>query len=817
MKKRPSWAADDAAAAVEHWFASRGLSPLPFQRRAWDAFDRGACGLIHAPTGCGKTLAAFLGPVRSFLRQPEPGSGLRLLWITPLRALATDTTLTLQEVAEAFATGWKVARRTSDSSATERDRQRETLPDVLVTTPESLCVFLSRPNAAELFARLRCVVVDEWHELLSTKRGTQTELALARLRHLQPDLQTWGLSATIGNLDEALRALLGTAIHDPVLIKGEIDKLVRFESLIPPNLDRFPWGGHMGLAMLPDVVDAVDEAASSLVFCNTRNQAENWYRAILESRPDWAGVIALHHGSLDPAVRRFVEDRLRQGKMKCVVCTSSLDLGVDFSPVERVFQIGSPKGIARLIQRAGRSGHRPDAESTVFFVPTHALELAELEAARRAALKHEVEPRIPIEKPIDVLVQHLITVALGFGVDPDTLLDEVRTAYAYRTLTGAEWEWAIEFASTGGPALRRYDDFQRLERLAGVYRVTTNRLARRHRMAIGTITADAEVKVKFRGGKTLGTVEERFVSRLNAGDVFNFAGRTLEFLSLRQLVAEVRPADGRRATAIPQWAGGRFPLSNLLSSELRSVLTSTDPSPERLALDPIYALQARLSSVPADDELLVERLESEEGFHLFLYPFEGRAVHEGLASLFAFRLGRLLPLSFSMSVTDYGLELVSDQPIPFHAGLESGLFAQENLEDDLLRSLNEAELARRRFREIARVAGLVFQGFPGSSKPLRHLQTSAGLIFDTLERYDAENLLLRQARREVLDLQLEGPRLKGALERMVRSRMVVCDIDRPTPFCFPLLVERLRNALSSEQLETRIRRMQVRLGRFADS
>lgn len=815
MRRVPKSRPADVRAAVLAWFARRAISPLPYQEEVWEAYADGKSGLVFAPTGCGKTLAAFLGPVSAHLEAPDTKPGLRVLWITPLRALATDTVLALREAADDLETGWRVAKRTSDTGAAERERQKEMLPEVLVTTPESLSLLLSRPSAQVHFRRLLAVVVDEWHELLSTKRGTQTELALARLRALCPGLQTWGLSATIGNPEEALDALLGVRGPDALLVRAEVHKRIVFESLVPTEMDRFPWAGHLGLAMLPDVVTAIDEAASSLVFCNTRNQAEHWYRAILESRPDWAGRLALHHGSLDPEVRRFVEDALRSGRMKCVVCTSSLDLGVDFSPVDRVFQVGSPKGIARLLQRAGRSGHRPDAESRVTFVPTHAFELAELEAARHAASRRRIEPRTPLHQPIDVLVQHLITVALGFGFRANALFEEVRGTYAYRHLEQPLWDWALEFAASGGPALRRYDDFRRLEALDGVFRVTTNRLARRHRMTIGTITSDAEVSVRFRRGASLGTVEERFASRLKAGDVFHFAGRALEFVALRHFVAEVRPAGNRRANVVPQWAGGRFPLSSLLAKELRAVLTADESSPERTALEPLYTLQARWSSIPSEEEVLVERLDTPDGYHLFVYPFEGRAVHEGLAGLFAYRLSRVVPLTFSMAVNEYGFELVSDQPIPFHAGLEAGLFARENLEDDLFRSLNEAELARRRFREIARVSGLVFPGYPGSSRPMRHLQASAGLYFDTLERYDPDNLLLAQARREVLDLQLEAGRLDGALARLRKARLIVKDIDQPTPFCFPLLVEGLRSALSSEKLDARVRRMQRDLERRA--
>jgi ATP-dependent Lhr-like helicase len=392
---------------------------------------------------------------------------------------------------------------------------------------------------------------------------------------------------------------------------------------------------------------------------------------------------------------------------------------------------------------------------------------------------------------------------------------EVRSTYAYRSLTQQEWNWILEFAASGGPALRRYDDFQRLVKHRGVYRVTTNKHAFRHRLTIGTITSNAEVDVRFRRGKRLGTVEERFVARLKQGDVFHFAGRRLELVSVREMTAFVVRADHKKVTTIPRWHGTRMPLSTLLAKELRDVLNDASSSPELDALEPLLSVQREWSRIPGPDELLIERLRTGEGYHLFLYPFEGRFVHEGLAALLAYRLSKIIPISLSMSVTDYGIELLSDIPIPLHEDTLPDLLSESRLSDDLAQSMDESDLAKRQFREVARVAGLIFQGYPGAQKPLRHLQASASLYFDTLQRYDPENLLLEQARQEAVRTQLDISRMRAALARMRGARWIICDIDEPTPFCFPLLAERLREGLSSEQPELRIRRMQLRLENLA--
>ena len=809
--------------SVESWFATRGWSPFAFQRDVWRSYLAGDSGLVHAATGTGKTLAAWIGPLiecgaGEVDRPSQRRTGLRVVWITPLRALAGDTAAALREPLDELGIPWKVETRTGDTTPAQRARQRRRLPEALVTTPESLTLFLTRDDVAELFRDLRLVVVDEWHELMGTKRGVQVELALARLRAICPGLRTWGLSATIGNLDVALDALLGVGHHGGRIVRGVEPKRIVVDALLPPVVERFPWAGHLGTQMLPQVIEAIEEGESAIVFTNTRSQTEIWYQAILSARPDWAGTIALHHGSLDRKRREWVEAALRDGRVRCVVATSSLDLGVDFSPVDRVLQVGSPKGIARLLQRAGRSGHRPGAVSRVSCVPTNALELIEVAAARDGIETGAIESRTPLTRPLDVLAQHLVTAALGGGFLPDELLAEVRGTHAYAGLRDDEWQWVLSFVSSGGDALRAYPDYGRVVVRDGRWIVENAVVARRHRQSIGTIVGDAQIGVHYLRGSALGSVEESFIARLRPGDRFVFAGTPVEFVRVRDMKAWVRRAPNVRG-AIPRWMGSRLPMSDPLSEMLRRRLGEAAAGvfrgPEMEAVRPLLEVQARWSRIPSPDELLVERVKTREGHHLFWFPFAGRLVHEGLAALFAYRIARLVPITFTMSANDYGFELLSVDPAPLDDALAADLLSPRSLLEDIPASLNAAELARRQFREIARVAGLVFPGLPRSGKTARQLQASSGLFFDVFQRYDPGNLLLSQAHREVLERQLEASRLGRTLERLSRSNVVVTTPKRATPLAFALLVDRARARVSSESLTDRVRRMQLALERAA--
>jgi ATP-dependent Lhr-like helicase len=811
---------------VSAWFAGRGWKPFAFQRTAWRAWKAGRSGLLHADTGTGKTLAMGLGAWQSLEAAP-----LRVLWITPMRALAADAAGTLQNVFKelgdaAGLKSWRVGLRTGDTPGGERARQDRKPPDLLVTTPESLAVLMARQDSETRFTALAAVIVDEWHELLGEKRGVLLQLALARLRHWRPELIVWGMSATLGDLDEARAALLTPALAgNAELVRGKITRKLHIDTLLPSAVERFPWAGHLGLRMLPQVVAALEPAVSALVFTNTRNQAELWYRALLDARPDWAGVMALHHGSIAPATRAFVERGIKTGALRIVVCTSSLDLGVDFLPVEHVLQIGSAKGIARLIQRAGRSGHAPGRESHITLVPTHSLEILEAAALRSAIGQGQMESRHSPRNALDVLVQHLVSVGLSGGFDSARMLDEVRTTQAYCNLSDADWQWCLDFIRQGGGALRAYPQFRRCAPDEhGIWRVTDRRIAQRHRMNIGTIASDANVLVRFGPtppGQRLGTVEERFIARLKAGDRFWFAGRLLEFVRMRDMTAWVRRARGTRATT-PRWDGGRMPLSTTLAAALRAQLDEAAcdrwTGVEMRAIRPLLRVQARQSIIPRLHQLLVETVRTREGAWLFVHAFAGRSANLGLAHLFAWRAASEVKDSIGISVNDYGFALVSAKARDWPASLPTMLGANApQVAQEVMESLNAAELARRRFRPIAQIAGLVAGAVPGGRKSARQLQASSGLYFDVFKRHDPTNGLLSQSEREVLADELEIIRLTENLARLQASELVLKPLEHCSPLGFPLFVERLRERLSNESLVERVRRMTLQLEQLADA
>lgn len=808
--------------AWRQWFRKRRWKPFRFQEEAWRAYLAGESGLVHAPTGLGKTFAVWGGPVLEWLgenpdasRWPGSDEPLRVLWLTPLRALANDTAASLLAPIRDLRIPWSVELRTGDTSTAARQRQRARLPTALVTTPESLSLLLTHEDTRARMAALRCVVVDEWHELLGSKRGVQTELCLARLRHWVPSLRVWGLSATLGNLEEAKTVLLpGEFPHGRLIAARTGKKKFVLQTLLPRKIERFPWSGHIGLDLLPAVVRRISSRNTTLLFTNTRSQTEIWHQALLEARPDWKGEIALHHGSIDRAAREEVESRLRAGTIKCVVCTSSLDLGVDFSPVDQVIQVGGPKGIARMLQRAGRSGHRPGATSRIFCVPAHALELVEFAAVRQGIAAGEMESRPPLDRPLDVLVQHLVTLALGGGFSAPEAFAEVRSTHAYRDLTDDEWNWVLDFITRGGRALGAYPQFQRVRCDGGRFFVAEPLIARFHRMSVGTITSDAAMIVKLQRGGTLGSIEESFIARLRPGDGFFFAGRQLELVRVHEMTAVVRP--GRRAVRrVPQWMGGKMPLSSQLALAVRRQLADAKrqklSSPEMKAVGPVLRSQAAWSIIPDPDEVLVEHAETRGGFHYFVYLFAGRLAHEGLAALVGHRLGRAAPRTFALTMNDYGFALSTAQPLELDETAWRAVLSPGRLVEDLLECLNSTELARRQFREIARVAGLVFQGYPGAGKSMRQLQASSGLFYDVFTRYDPGNLLLDQARREVLERQLEVRRLREALEQAQSSRLMLRRTEHLTPLAFPLWAMWLQGEVSTESWSERVRRMVAEL------
>lgn len=820
----------DATAALSvasDWFNSRGWQPFPFQEEVWHAYLQGQSGLLNAPTGSGKTYALWWPLLLEWIRdnptdwQHKRPGGLQLIWITPLRALARDLQLAMQQVVDELGLSWQVALRTGDTSSNERQKQLRNTPECIITTPESLHLLLSQKNSSHLFRKFRCLVVDEWHELLGSKRGVQTELAITRLRKINTlTPKTWAISATIGNLEQALQILVGKEAPQARIVRAQIDKKIEIASIIPETIETFPWAGHLGIKLMPSIIPIIEESTSTLLFTNVRSQTEIWYQKLMEYAPQLAGLVALHHGSLDREVRDWVENSLHEGKLKLVICTSSLDLGVDFKPVQTVIQVGSPKGIARFMQRAGRSGHQPGAVSKIHFLPTNALELFEAAALKKALANNSCENRLPLEKPIDVLVQYLVTLAVGEGFRQEELYEEIKKSWSYRNLSPEEWQWVLNFITNGGNALDQYDEYHKVTiDEGGYYRVISKKIAMRHRLSMGTIVSDPMLRVKYIGGSYIGQVEESFISRLNKGDVFWFAGRPLKFEQIKDLTVLVRRSRSKKGV-VPRWLGGRLSLSTNMSSLIREVVSEAASGnslePEVLALEPILSMQNLWSLVPQKGQLLIEYFKSREGYHAVFYPFEGRNVHELLAALTAWRISRIQPITFSMAMNDYGFELLSDSPIPLEEALAEDLFSTENILDDVQHSINSTEMSRRRFREIATIAGLIFTGFPGKPISNKHLQASSSILYDVLREYEPENILLQQARHEVLYQQLEQERFFMTLQRINHQEIVLMHPPKPTPFAFPIMVDRMREHISSEDLESRIAKMQLQLEEWAE-
>lgn len=800
---------------VAQWFTKKGWQPAQFQEDCWEAYLNQKSGLLNAPTGSGKTMALFMPMLIDHINKNEnkKPKGLKQLWITPLRALSNDIANAMEQVVADLNLDWEIGSRTGDTLQKTRVQQLKKMPQTLITTPESLHVLFTTNNHEALFKDLELVVVDEWHDLLGGKRGVQMELALIRLKEICHNVKTWGISATIGNLDEALEVLLGKHEEEsPVTITAIDNKIINFETIFPDEIEAFPWAGHMGIKLVAKLIPIIRKHKSILIFTNTRNQTEVWYQRLLDLAPDLAGTLAIHHSALDTSVRTWVEQALHDGILKAVVCTASLDLGVDFRPVDAVVQIGSPKGVARFMQRAGRSGHSPGASSKIYFFPTNSLELMEASALKHAIGKRYFESKYPIHNPFDVLIQYLLTLAVGGGFEPESTYFKVIKTYAFRFLTKTEYYWIINFITTGGSTLAEYDEYQKASIVNGLVLMNDKRAAMRHRLSIGTILSDTSVRVEFQSGGRIGNIEEYFISKLKIGDVFYFAGKNLEIIRFKDMVCQVRKSN-RKNGIIPSWQGGKMPFSTQLSELIRLKCDEASngefKDPEMEALIPLFYQQMRLSTIPAENQTLIEYVKTREGYHLFLFPFEGRLVHEGMAALLAYRIGQITPLTFSIAMNDYGFELLSDQPIPIDAALENDLFSLSNLSNDIYSAINAAEMARRQFREICRVSGLIFQGYPGVSQQVsgKHLRSSAHLLFDVFYQYEPDSLLIQQAFEQVMNNQLDEMRLRKAFKRIQQSEIILNKTTHPSPFAFPILCERLREKLTTESLEDRVKKM----------
>jgi len=836
---RSTGLASPGIAMIEAWLKTEGKTPFAFQRSAWQSIVEGKSGLVNAPTGFGKTYSVFLGWLAAEWEKNEirgigekKTSKVRLLWITPLRALAKDIGRAMEEVLQALDIPWKVGIRNGDTENKQRTAQKNTPPEILIITPESLHLLLAQKGYPQYFSNLSLIAVDEWHELMGSKRGVQTELAIAQLNAIavqqNKSLQVWGISATIGNLEEAMETLLFPVLRrspsqqkDGVIIRAEVKKITEVRCIYPDEIEKYPWSGHLGIKLADKVIPVLDTSITTLLFINTRGMSERWYQVLLDQSPELAGAIALHHGSIRQDLRTWVEEALHTGTLKLVVCTASLDLGVDFRPVQTVIQVGSPKGVARFLQRAGRSGHQPNAPSIIYFLPTHSLELLEAAALEQAIEDGVMESKPPLMNCYDVLIQFLGTLAISEGFVPEQIFETVKNTYCFQYLSKEEWDELLHFLVNGGNALQQYDEYQKLQWIEGKYRMPSRGLAMRHRMHIGTIVSDAMLQVKFVSGGYVGTVEEWFISKLIPGDVFTLAGRNLELVGIKDMTVQVKKSNAKKSI-VPSWMGGRIPLTAHLGAKLReqlNQLAAALKNPDQIPhlrkplqqLMPLMELQATLSRIPKEGELLIEHIETKDGFHLFVYPFEGRLVHEAMAAILAHRISQILPISFSFVMNDYGFELLSDQPIPVDDGNVYELFSPVNIMADIQKSVNSTEMAKRKFRDIAVIGGLIFQGYPGAHKKARHLQSSASLLFNVFKEYDPNNILLKQAYNEVFEQQMEETRLRDMLQRIAHSKIVITYPTQLTPFSFPIKVDSMRENISSEKLEDRIRKMQIQL------
>ena len=795
---------------IQNWMMEKSISPFKFQVQTWQKFGSGYSGMVVAPTGFGKTFSVFLALISDFLNHPEKYKiGLKMIWITPLRSLSKDISKAMQEAIDEIGLDWAVGVRNGDTDPKVRQQQVKNMPEILVATPESLQLLLGQKNHQRFFKNLQTIVVDEWHELLGSKRGVLVELGISQLRKYVPKLKIWGITATIGNLDEAMEVLIPYPIKKTKVTAKE-HKKIEILPVFPDEVEILPWAGHLGQKLADKVVPIILQSKSTIVFTNTRSQSEMWYQLLLNVYPDFAGQIAIHHSSIDAELRIWIEENLSSGKLKAVVSTSSLDLGIDFKPVDTVIQIGSAKGVARFLQRAGRSGHSPFETSKIYCVPTHSLELIEVAALKEAIKQNVIEPREPQVLCFDVLVQFLMTLAIGDGFYPEETYERIKQVYTFQEITDDEWKSIIEFLTIGGSALKSYEEYHKVVVMEdGLHKVNSRRIAMLHRMNMGAIVSDAMLKVKFISGGYIGMVEEYFISRLKKEEKFILAGRVLEVAMIKDMTVFVRASKGKAQA--PSYLGGRLPLSSNLGQFLREKLSNAlNPKAfekELKFLHPLLMNQEERSHIPKDDEFLVEMIKNREGYHLFMYPFEGRLVHEVMAALIAYRISKLAPISFSMAMNDYGFELFSDKEIPLNEENLGKILTRENLMNDVISSINAAEMARRKFRDIAVISGMVVQNFPGQQRSNKSLQSSAGLIFKVLEDHDPNHFLVRQAYTEVFNMQLQEQRLVEAFKRIEKSKIILKFANSFTALSFPIKVDSLRQTLTSEDLDARIQKL----------
>lgn len=783
------------------WFRARNWQPRAYQLAFWQAAKAGDDALLIAPTGGGKTLAGFMPSLEALVRGGAHGK-LNTLYMSPLKALAVDIQRNLMQPVEELGLDIRIETRSGDTPQNRKTRQKTHPPDILLTTPEQLALMLSWPEAADYFADLETVIIDELHALAPNKRGDLLSLGLARLARLAPNAKRLGLSATVAD-KEALRRFLtpqNNGDEEALLIEGKAGAPPRLSIL--DTKERLPWGSHTARHAIGDVLAAIKTADTSLVFVNTRSQAEMVFRELWALNDDGL-EIALHHGSLAPERRRKVEAAMAQGQLRAVVCTSTLDLGIDWGAVDLVIHVGAPKGASRLAQRIGRANHRFDEASAALLVPSNRFEVLECKAARESVTAGEQDGAMMRTGGLDVLAQHIFGTACHAPFAPDMLYEEVCRAAPYHDLPRGVFDRVLEFVATGGYALKSYDRYARLRvEKDGSYRLAHPRLATRYRMNVGTIVEAPMLKVRLArpkkgrrplmGGRVLGEMEEYFLTALSPGDTFVFAGETLRLEAVRDTEALVSRASNADAK-VPTYQGGKFPISTHLAERVRAMLsdpTSWKDLPPQVAQ--WLAMQQAFSALPEKDVLLVESFARGARFYMTAFPFEGRLAHQTLGMLLTRRLERMGGRPMGFVANDYGLAIWGLRDIGLLVEQKkltlAALFAEDMLGDDLEAWLDESSLMKRTFRDCAMISGLIEKNLPGHEKTGRQVTFSADLIFDVLRSYEPDHILLQAARADAATGLLDIGRLGQMLAR-IQGKLLFKRLDHVSPLAVPLLME----------------------------
>ena len=788
---------------IQGWFSDRGWQMRDHQRRVLKATSAGHSALLIAPTGAGKTLAGFLPTLAHLATQNH--KGMHTLYISPLKALAVDVARNLTDPIGEMNLDIGVETRTGDTPSNRRQRQRYDPPNILLTTPEQLALLISHPDAHRMFGSLRRLVLDELHALVTSKRGELLSLGISRLARLAPQIQITALSATIARPD-LLRDWIAAPVAPQTTELLEMAGGARPEVSILASKDRLPWAGHSANYAIPDLYEIIKNHGTSLLFVNTRSQAEMLFQALWAANEDDLSI-ALHHGSLDVAQRRRVESAMTRGDLRAVVCTSTLDLGIDWGDVDLVIQIGAPKGASRMLQRIGRANHTLDAPSKALFVPSNRFEVLECEAALEAVHKGVQDSEDPVEGGMDVLAQHVLGMACAKEFEADELFGEIITAWPYRKLTKNHFGRVLDFVATGGYALKAYERYAKLRRTGeGRWRIANARIARQYRLNVGTIIAEPMVRVRLtrsmekrpgrqstpRGGRVLGEMEEYFFSQMRVGDTFLFGGETLSFQGMRENEAYVARASAKDPK-IPSYMGGKFPLSTYLAERVRAILASPDewqklPGQVREWL----SLQRDISVLPGRNNLLVETFPRADKSYLVCYPFEGRLAHQTMGMLLTRRLERLRARPLGFVASDYALTIwgLGDMSMMIANGRLSldELFSEEMLGDDLEEWLDESSLMRRTFRNCAMIAGLIERRHPGKEKTGRQITMSSDLIYDVLYAHEPDHILIEATRRDASRGLLDIGRLGECLRR-IRRNIVHKPLLRISPLAVPLMLE----------------------------